>query len=344
MSPLELVGDSSGSRRSCAPRGRSPRAALRERVAALGPPSPQPRWTFRRPSRRLVLGLAAAALLASLVAAGLTRGPSKHTAAGRRSVRPSSTGRQRRSAGARPRSRGRAEATPVCGAGDRSRRRRGAAAALPGDPAPARRGRRVALDCDQARDDAGAFARRLRRRGAVLDPRRQARRRAGRPARPGRERPGRAGDADRPRHDPAAADRDPRRHAPRRPRVAPDRQARAQLETASPQEAPAIRAHLRTLQAKHLRLLRSASLARIVLTLTTPASSRPRPRAASTARSTTPAACSCASCSSCSTRWSSPARCSCSAPPESRRPARRADARTGGCWNALSGRLGSAAS
>ena len=44
-----------------------------------------------------------------------------------------------------------------------------------------------------------------------------------------------------------------------------------QLETASPQEAPAIRAHLRTLQAKHLRLLRSASLARIVLTLTTPA-------------------------------------------------------------------------
>jgi hypothetical protein len=42
-----------------------------------------------------------------------------------------------------------------------------------------------------------------------------------------------------------------------------------QLETASPQEAPAIRAHLRTLQAKHLRLLRSANLARIVLTLTT---------------------------------------------------------------------------
>jgi hypothetical protein len=44
-----------------------------------------------------------------------------------------------------------------------------------------------------------------------------------------------------------------------------------QLETASPQEAPAIRAHLRTLQAKHVRLLRSANLARIVLTLTTPA-------------------------------------------------------------------------
>ncbi|HEX3687986.1 MAG TPA: hypothetical protein VHU60_10400, partial [Gaiellaceae bacterium] len=41
--------------------------------------------------------------------------------------------------------------------------------------------------------------------------------------------------------------------------------------TASPQEAPAIRAHLRTLRAKHVRLLRSANLARIVLTLTTPA-------------------------------------------------------------------------
>jgi hypothetical protein len=44
-----------------------------------------------------------------------------------------------------------------------------------------------------------------------------------------------------------------------------------QLETAGPTEAPAIRAHLRTLQAKHRRLLRSASLARIVVTLTTPA-------------------------------------------------------------------------
>ena len=43
-----------------------------------------------------------------------------------------------------------------------------------------------------------------------------------------------------------------------------------QLATATPEEAPAIRAHLRTLRAKHLRLLRSASLARIVLTLTTP--------------------------------------------------------------------------
>jgi hypothetical protein len=44
-----------------------------------------------------------------------------------------------------------------------------------------------------------------------------------------------------------------------------------ELAAAGTTEAPAIRAHLRTLQAKHRRLLRSASLARIVLTLTTPA-------------------------------------------------------------------------
>ena len=56
-----------------------------------------------------------------------------------------------------------------------------------------------------------------------------------------------------------------------------DREARQiarlerELETATPQEAPAIRARLGTLQAKHRRLLRSASLARIVVTLTTPA-------------------------------------------------------------------------
>jgi hypothetical protein len=44
-----------------------------------------------------------------------------------------------------------------------------------------------------------------------------------------------------------------------------------ELENAGPSEAPAIRARLVTLEAKHRRLLRSASLARIVLTLMTPA-------------------------------------------------------------------------
>jgi hypothetical protein len=44
-----------------------------------------------------------------------------------------------------------------------------------------------------------------------------------------------------------------------------------ELETADPQQAPAIRLKLKTLRAKHARLLRSARFARIVLSLTTPA-------------------------------------------------------------------------
>jgi Domain of unknown function (DUF4349) len=45
-------------------------AALRAEVRALEPPGP--RWTFPRPSRRIVLAIAGAALLASFVAAGVT--------------------------------------------------------------------------------------------------------------------------------------------------------------------------------------------------------------------------------------------------------------------------------
>ena len=215
-------------RRSCALRGPMASAALRERVAALGPAEPaEPRWTFRRPSGRLVLGLAAAALLASLVAAGLTRNPgTRQLNAARPTV---SHGAATAGAQGSPDAlRSGAEKTPapVWGCAAPRRRRRGAAPALPGDAAPAGRERRVALDRDQARDEAGPVARRLRRRGAVRDPRRQARQREGRAARPGRERAGGAGDAGRPRHDPAAADRDPRRHAPGRPRVAADREAR----------------------------------------------------------------------------------------------------------------------
>jgi hypothetical protein len=44
-----------------------------------------------------------------------------------------------------------------------------------------------------------------------------------------------------------------------------------QLAQATPEEAPAIRLKLKTLRAKHARLLRSARLARIVFSLTTPA-------------------------------------------------------------------------
>ena len=70
MSPLELVGDFDRIAQEL--RGSRPVAspALRERVAGLKPP--EPRWTFRMPSRRFVLALAAVALVGSFVAAGVT--------------------------------------------------------------------------------------------------------------------------------------------------------------------------------------------------------------------------------------------------------------------------------
>jgi hypothetical protein len=64
VSPLELVGDSDRIVKELRASRPAASAALRERVAALGP-EPAPRRSLRWPSRRLVLGLAAAALLAS---------------------------------------------------------------------------------------------------------------------------------------------------------------------------------------------------------------------------------------------------------------------------------------
>jgi hypothetical protein len=83
VSPLELVDDRfeklAWELRTSRPVASE---ALRARVAELGPAqAPVPRWTFRLPSRRLVLGLAAAALLVSFVAAGvagLTGSGKKH--------------------------------------------------------------------------------------------------------------------------------------------------------------------------------------------------------------------------------------------------------------------------
>jgi hypothetical protein len=71
VSPLELVDDRFDklAEELRASRLAAP-AALRAQVHALEPPGP--RWTFRLPSRRVVLALAAAALVASFVAAGVT--------------------------------------------------------------------------------------------------------------------------------------------------------------------------------------------------------------------------------------------------------------------------------
>ena len=93
MSPLELVGDFDRiveELRSARPVA-SP--ALRDRVAGIAAGEPTgSRWSFSWPSRRLVLGLAAAALLASLVAAGLTREPAKPRAEALHPSLPQRTG------------------------------------------------------------------------------------------------------------------------------------------------------------------------------------------------------------------------------------------------------------
>lgn len=70
MSPLELVGDFDHIAQELRASRPVASSALRERVAALRPR--EPRRTFRFPSRRLVLALAAVALLGSFVAAGVT--------------------------------------------------------------------------------------------------------------------------------------------------------------------------------------------------------------------------------------------------------------------------------
>lgn len=74
MSPLELVDDRF-EKLATELRAARPVASesLRERVRALGDAEPaREPWSFRLPGRRVVLGLAAAALLASFVAAGIT--------------------------------------------------------------------------------------------------------------------------------------------------------------------------------------------------------------------------------------------------------------------------------
>jgi uncharacterized protein DUF4349 len=70
VSPLELVGDFDRIAQELRASKPVASAGLRERVASLQPR--EPRMTFRLPSRRLMLALAAVALLGSFVAAGVT--------------------------------------------------------------------------------------------------------------------------------------------------------------------------------------------------------------------------------------------------------------------------------
>ena len=267
MSPLELVGDFDRIKDELRASRPVASTALRERVAALGP-EPAPRWSFRWPSRRLVLGLAAAALLASLVAAGLTRGtskprteafrtsPTKHASAGVQSSAYKALGAPARVPvfgaatlpSANPARLQRYQAIlrlrvkNVESLSNATRRAMALARSLGGyvgevqysTHAGKRGGARVVLrvpvgSLQAALTTLTGLGTILQQQTGILDVTRRA-------------------------------DRESRQIA----------KLKKQLETASPQDAPAIRAHLRTLQAKHLRLLRSATLARIVLTLTTP--------------------------------------------------------------------------
>ncbi len=258
MSPLELVGDSDRIVKELRASRPVASAALRERVAARGP-EPAPRRSFHWPSRRVVLGLAAAALVASFAAAGLTRGSGKQArveglratvtraapaqrgaAESERSLKalpaPATARLQRYQATLRLR------VKDVDALSTATKRAMTLARSLGGfvgevqysTHAGKRGGARVVLrvpvgSVQAALTTLTGLGTILQQQTGILDVTRRA-------------------------------DRESRQIA----------KLEQQLETASPQEAPAIRAHLRTLRAKHVRLLRSASLARIVLTLTTP--------------------------------------------------------------------------
>jgi hypothetical protein len=263
VSPLELVGDFDQIAQEL--RASKPVAspALHARVAALKPP--EPRWTFRLPSRRLVLAVAAVALLASLAAAGVTglRGSDTRQSTGATKVAGTTT--QSGGAAAAPGVERALEATPRTLAPTEGRLQRydatlrlrvrdvdglssatqrainltrglgGYVGSVDYATSGGKRGGatlvlRVPVSKIQAEldglTDLGTI---LQQRTGILDLTKRV---------------------DREAKQIAALER--------------------QLANASPSEAPAIRARLATLKAKHARLLRSAHLARIVLGLATP--------------------------------------------------------------------------
>jgi hypothetical protein len=273
VSPLELVGDSGRLAQELRASRPVASAALRERVAALGP-EPAPRWSFHSPSRQLVLGLAAAALVASFVAAGLTHGSSKQRAAvSAGAVTQHAAGRLQKApyAPEHLRSAVGKDAVPVWGA----------ASSPSTNPARLQRYQAtLRLRVDEVEKPSAATRRAMtlaRSLGGYVGEVQYS------------TNAGKRGSARVVLRVPVGSVQaalttlvglgtilqqqtgilDVTRRAGRESgQIAKLEQ---QLKTASPQEAPAIRAHLRTLRAKHVRLIRSANLARIVLTLTTPA-------------------------------------------------------------------------
>jgi Domain of unknown function (DUF4349) len=279
VSPLELVGDFeriAEELRSARPLASN---TLRERVAELVAAEPAgPRWSFQWPSRRLVLALAAAALLASLVAAGLTRAPNKPRAKVLQATLPHRTAQA--GAGSSDALRGRLQGTPATVFG---------AAKVPSaNPARLQRYQatlRLRVQDVESLSSATRRAMTLARRlggyvGEVQYTTRGGKRGGARivlrvPVGSiqqalatltglGTILQQQTGILDVTRR----ADREAQQIA----------KLERELETASPQAAPLIRAHLRTLRVKHQRLLRSAQLARIVVTLTTPVAQAATPQ------------------------------------------------------------------
>jgi len=272
VSPLELVGDFdriAEELRSARPVAST---ALRERVGELAAAEPTgPRWSFRWPSRRLVLGLAAAALLASLVAAGLTRQPSRRHAAPAQAIRPVSKPVVSHAAAGKSATEDRLRSrAPVFGAVVPATER----ARLQRYQATLRLRVKDVESLSSATRRAMTLARRLggyvgevqytthnsKRGGARIVlriPVGSVQQALTTLTGLGTILQQQTGILDVTRR----ADREAQQIA----------KLERQLETASPGEAPLIRAHLRTLSVKHQRLLRSAQLARIVVTLTTPA-------------------------------------------------------------------------
>jgi hypothetical protein len=266
MSPLELVDDRF---EKLAAELRASRpvvpTALSERVASLAAVEPAgPRWTFRLPSRRVVLAIAATALLASFVVAGVTglrgSGTTSHenhgAAAGTRlapSTAPAPVEKKAPVSGAelaptvtrlqRYEATLRVRVNDVEALSNASRRAMSLTRSLGGYVASVsyatqggkRGGATLVLrvpvtNIQRALAGLTSLGTILQQHTALLDVTKRADREASQIAKVER-----------------------------------------QLATASPAERPVIEARLRALRVKHARLVRSARLARIELSLTTPA-------------------------------------------------------------------------
>jgi hypothetical protein len=274
VSPLELVDDRFG-KLAEELRGSRPvaSAALRSRVTELSRVEPPPsRWEFRLPSRRVVLGLAAAALAASFVVAGVTgltrsSGGTEASPApsfGPPNVQRAVTSGSDRALKAGPVTPASKAFSPLAPNGERLQRYDATLRLRVDDVDALSSAARRAMNLTRS---LGGYVASVnyatqggKRGGATLVlrvPVTNVETALGELTSLGTILQQQAGILDVTRR----ADREARQIA----------QLERELRTAPPAEAAVLRHRLRTLRAKHARLLRSAHFARIALSLTTPA-------------------------------------------------------------------------